>query len=102
MTGLSFILEVFGVSKLKYCPVVYRFSLMYRFVWWLGLVYVSKWKNKYNKLYCYRNFVKMWKYVQFCTFFNNLLHCEIAELSVEWQSLYGPFSTSNCYLDISH
>ena len=45
---------------------------------------------------------EMWRCVKFCTFFKNLLHCEIPALTVEWQCLYGPLSTCNCYLDISH
>ena len=40
---------------------------------------------------------KMWRYVQFCTFFKNPLHCEIPALTVEWQCLYSPLSTCNCY-----
>jgi hypothetical protein len=30
-----------------------------------------------------------------------LVHFKIPTLTAEWQSLYGPFSTYNCYLDIS-
>jgi len=46
--------------------------------------------------------VTMWRYGNFWTFFKNLLRCEIPALTVEWQCLYGPFSTCNCYLYISH
>jgi len=77
MTGLSFILEVFGVNRLKYFQVAYRFTLMYKFVWRLELVYVTEWKKKASKWYCYCNFVKIWRYVQFSTFYKNLLHSQI-------------------------
>ena len=41
MTPLPFILEVSGVSKLKYFQVVYLLSLMHRFVSLLKLIYVK-------------------------------------------------------------
>jgi len=96
MPRLSCILEVSGVNRLKH------------FHWRTGLygglssVTCQSETNKDSKRYCYRNFVKMWRYVQFCTFFKNPLHCQIAALTVEWQCLYGPLSTCNCYVDISH
>ena len=45
MTGLFFTLEAAGVNRLKYYQVVYRFTLIRRFLLPIKLVYVSKWKN---------------------------------------------------------
>ena len=101
-TAVPFILEVSGVNWLKYFQALYQFSLMHRFVCRLKLVYVSKW-NKQKTVNCIATviLVKMWRYVKFCTFFKNPLNCKIPALTAEWQCLYGPLSTCNCYLDTS-
>jgi hypothetical protein len=84
MTRLNFILEVSRVNMLKYLQVVYPFSLRHNFYAHLTLLLLKEKKNKTVKGIATLILVKIWKYIEFCTFFKNLLHCQIPALTVEW------------------
>jgi hypothetical protein len=73
------------VNLLECCQAVYRFSLTHRFVCRLKLVYWSMCKIKTVNSIAILIIAKMGRHVKFCTFFENLQHCEIAALSVELQ-----------------
>ena len=83
--------------------IVYQCSLIHMFVWAFVFFGCSKWKEKMKTENGVATLisVKIGKYIKFCTFLKNPLHCEIPALTVQWQCLYGPLSTCNCYLDIS-
>jgi hypothetical protein len=87
---VQFCYNVTVCTVLLQCDGMYSFVTMWRYEQLCYNVTVCTVLLQCDGMY---SFVTMWRYVQFCTFFTNPLHCTIPDLTVQWQSLYGPFST---------